>query len=286
MIKKYEALICAIEKGTIAQAAEQLEYTTSGISRMISSVEEELGLTLLIRKKSGVAPTDNCVKLLPHFRNIITAHNDLKQTSEELQGLLTGNITVGTSMEAYINTLSQLVGEFKEMYPGIHVNIIEDYSSPLAEMIQSGKVDFCIMSKRPGAFQWKKLKSDPLVVITPTNHRFTNMQSVPLDELRNEIFIEIQTEIETDNSIMFKQNRTELPKSLSCSNNFAAACMIEAGLGITIENNVNASVWNKNIASVPLDPPQHVDIIVAYPENSSLTPAAKKFVDFALEKIK
>lgn len=286
MITKYEALLCAIETGTIAKAAENLGYTTSGISRMISSIEDELGLTLLVRKKSGVIPTDECINLMPHFRNLINAYSALNQSADELKGLITGNITVATSMEAYIPLLSDLVGKFKEIYPGIHVNVLEDYSTPLSRLIEDGKADFCIMSRRPGRFSWKTIRTDPLVVVVHPDHRFAKMKTVPLEMLSEETFIAIQNEIETDNVIMFRKNNTHMSNSLSCSNNFAAATMIEAGLGVTIENEVNTKVWNKNIISIPLDPPQLVEIGIATPESGSISPAARRFIDFAEEKMK
>ena len=53
-IEKYEALLCAIEKGSFSAAAEALGYTPSGISRMMAALELENGFPLLIRRKEGV----------------------------------------------------------------------------------------------------------------------------------------------------------------------------------------------------------------------------------------
>ena len=282
---KYEALLSAVEYGTIARAAEHMGYTTSGISRMISSVEEELGVILLVRKKSGVTPTQECLALLPHFRDLLKAHNDLNQTAAELKGLIIGNITVGTSMEAYISPLADIVGEFNKIYPGINVNVIEDYSSVLAAKLQSGNVDFCVMSKRPGQFQWIKLKDDPLVVITSENHRFSELDGVTLQMIQEETVIDIPNSIESDNAIMLRKNGIDIPRVLSCSNNFAAASMTEAGLGIALENQANARVWNKNLQVIPIVPPQYVEIGIGIPENNNISPAAGRFIDFALDQM-
>ena len=50
-IKQYQALVTAIETGSLAAAAEKLGYTTSGMSRIIASLEEDVGKQLLIRSK-------------------------------------------------------------------------------------------------------------------------------------------------------------------------------------------------------------------------------------------
>ena len=51
---KGKALLMAADLGSMTAAAEALGYTQSGITRMISSLEEEIGFPLLSRGKAGV----------------------------------------------------------------------------------------------------------------------------------------------------------------------------------------------------------------------------------------
>ena len=62
-LKKYRALLEAVECGSLTRAAEKLHYTQPGISHMILSLEEEFGFPLLSRGKSGVTPTPECREL-------------------------------------------------------------------------------------------------------------------------------------------------------------------------------------------------------------------------------
>ena len=55
-IKKYEAFIRAVELGSLSKAAEELGYTQSGISHMMQSLEEEGGVSPLVRTPSGIVP--------------------------------------------------------------------------------------------------------------------------------------------------------------------------------------------------------------------------------------
>ena len=63
-LDRYRALVCAIETGSLSAAAEALQYTPSGVSRMVAALEEETGVPLLLREHSGVRPTKECEKLL------------------------------------------------------------------------------------------------------------------------------------------------------------------------------------------------------------------------------
>ena len=56
-INKYEAFIKTVELGSLTRAGEALGYTQSGVSHMISTLEDELGFPLLRRSRAGVSLT-------------------------------------------------------------------------------------------------------------------------------------------------------------------------------------------------------------------------------------
>lgn len=64
-INKYRLMIKAIELGNLTKAASELGYTQSGASHQIKSVEEELGIKILQRDRSGTKLTTEGRLLLP-----------------------------------------------------------------------------------------------------------------------------------------------------------------------------------------------------------------------------
>ena len=62
--EKCRALLAVLEAGSLSAAAEKLDYTPSGLSRMMAALEQELGFPLLSRSHSGVQPTRACRTLL------------------------------------------------------------------------------------------------------------------------------------------------------------------------------------------------------------------------------
>ena len=49
--KKVKALLTAIKSGSLTAAAAELGYTQAGLTQMMNSLENELGINLLIRGK-------------------------------------------------------------------------------------------------------------------------------------------------------------------------------------------------------------------------------------------
>ena len=57
--------------------------------------------------------------------------------------------------------------------------------------------------------------------------------------------------------------------------------MVEAGLGVSLNNALNVQGFSEAVFVLPLDPPQKVEIGIAIPLFSSMSPAAKRFIDLA-----
>ena len=62
-MNRYIAFLKVFERNSFSDAARDLGYTQSAVSQMIKSLEEELGVTLLVRSRSGVALTFSCYSL-------------------------------------------------------------------------------------------------------------------------------------------------------------------------------------------------------------------------------
>ena len=63
--EKCTVLLTAIDQGSLSGAAEALGYTPSGVSRLVASLEAELGLPLLVRGKGGVTPPPSARRCAP-----------------------------------------------------------------------------------------------------------------------------------------------------------------------------------------------------------------------------
>ena len=69
-LQKYIAFITAVDNGSITGASEILNYSQSGISRMIGDLEKDWQMSLLERNKYGVELTSDGVRLLPQIRAV------------------------------------------------------------------------------------------------------------------------------------------------------------------------------------------------------------------------
>lgn len=277
--EKCRALLCTIETGSLSAAAERLGYTPSGISRMMASLETETGFPLLVRSRSGVSPTRECESLLPAFRALSKWGEQFDQLAGEIRGLDSGVVTVGISSSGYYRWLSELIADFCRSYPNIEVRVVDGISSELVSAMDDRRVDLSLISRREGNFRWMKLAMEEMVAWVPANHPLAKAATFPLTAFCHEPYIDICHTSETDCSLILEKQGIKPNVRFATNDSYDAYLMVEAGLGISLNQSMVARDWTGRVAVMPLSPGQPVEIGIAVPE--TLAPAAKKFADFA-----
>ncbi len=88
---KYTVFCRVVELGSFSLAAEELGYTQSSVSQKVLSLEEELGVTLLLRQKNRLELTSDGENLYPFIQAIYAAEKNLsgkKKKSKVLKVVL------------------------------------------------------------------------------------------------------------------------------------------------------------------------------------------------------
>ncbi len=277
-LDRYRALVCAIETGSLSAAAEKLQYTPSGISRMIATLEEETGFPLLFRERNGVCPTKECESLLPAIRKLLYAGDNCAQISAQIRGLDIGTVTVGTAYSAFYTPLAKIISAFHASYPGIQVQLCGGYSTELLSQLRSHQIDLCMISKREGDHSWLPLLRDELTAWLPASHSMAQLSAFPITAFAEEPYIETYPDKDIDNARVFARCDIKPNLKFSTMDSLATYSMVEAGLGLSMNNAINGRAWSGNVRILPLDPPQIVEIGIA--SLSDPVPAAEKFFSF------
>ena len=275
-IEKARALICVIEEKSISAAAEKMGYTPSGISRMMAALEEEVGFSLLIRKKEGASMTEECKKMLPSIRELIRSDEECIQMAAKIRGMEVGNVTIGTAYSEYYRWLSACIKDFHGKYPGICMELSSGYSSELIKRVLSRKLDLAIVSYRREVDQWITLCHDPMVAWVPAGHRLASLPAVPIEEFARENYVDSNSEYVTDNGVLLEKYGIKPKIEIESKDSYASWQMVEAGLGIGLNNYMNSKNRKGNVKVLPLVPAETLEIGITYGSQMSL--AAKIFM--------
>ena len=140
-IQKYAAFLKTVEYGSFTKAAESLSYSQSGISRMIADLEKEWEVSLLERGRGGVRLTSDGITLLPYVKRLCTEYDSLQRQVNEMKGLQTGLIRIGTLTSVATHWLPNIIRKFHADYPNIEYELISGEYIEVEEWILEGRVD-------------------------------------------------------------------------------------------------------------------------------------------------
>ncbi len=278
--------VTAVEKGTLSAAAKKLDYTPSGVSRAIEALEHQVGFPLILRNRRGVRLTAEGEALLPIVKEIIRWSAVLEERTRELRGLETGTVVVGTTYAYLYPWIADVIAQFHELHPAITVEIVESSSSILCKRVEERSIDLALVNRRKGDFRWTTLGPDKLVYLLPLDHPYAQRSSAPDSLVETDVFVDIYPGRETDNSLLFTERGLRPHVGFSTHDHMAACAIVRAGLGITLVNEIYTREPLPGIAVVPLEPVYAMEFGIATPEDELLSPAARRFIDYAMTHIK
>lgn len=141
-IKMLYSLLELYKTGNISKASDILFLTQQGLSRQIKALEEELGVTLFIRKKDGVSPTEICHQLIPHFQSMCQSYEDaLNIINRDSRSGLRIGLSYGLS-----NCIdNHFLFSYIDAFPHIHIELQEWTADVCHEKLLSGKLDLALL---------------------------------------------------------------------------------------------------------------------------------------------
>lgn len=280
-IQKFHALLKTIEYGSITKAAEALSYSQSGISRMIQELEKELELSLIERGRGGVRLTSEGFKLLPRIKALCSAHEALLQQADDLKGLETGLIRIGTFSSVATHWLPNIIKEFQKDYPNIEYELLLGDYKEIEAWIQEGRVD-CGFLRLPTLPELDTifLEQDDFLAILPQNHSLADAARVSLPDLCQEPFLLLEKDKNTEIADFFRQHSLSPNVHFTTWDDYAVLSMVECGLGVSLLPRLILRRNPYGVAIKELETPIHRNIGLALRDRNTAPLAVKRFLEY------
>jgi LysR family hca operon transcriptional activator len=98
--------------------------------------------------------------------------------------------TLGFLSGAEIGLLPAVDRILRDEFPGIDIRLSSDYSPVLAKALMRRKLDAAFMrpEEHMGELACKRVRTDPLLFVFPSDHRLASQAAVAPEEIVNEIF--------------------------------------------------------------------------------------------------
>lgn len=158
-IKQLQYFVTSVDLGSFHAAAEALITTQPNVSKVVKALEEEMGMTLLVRKRSGVTVTAEGEEVYKYALNTLKNFKMLGNLKEKKEERLA---VCGTPS----NSLAVLVAEFCSRWPerNIRLEFLEGDFEDLVVWIHRriAELGFTYISKRTQPVFERRLKTKGL----------------------------------------------------------------------------------------------------------------------------
>lgn len=280
-IQKYLAFVKAAEFQSFTKAADALNYTQSGISRMISDLESEWGVTLFERGRTGISLTSDGLQLFPHLKRICLEQENIIMQVEDLHNIQSGIIRIGTFSSVATHWLPIMIKAFKNDYPKIDFELLLGDYTEIENWIVEGRVDLGFLRLPTNAdIETIYLEQDRLLVVIPEDHHLAKCEKFPISELANNPFMLLEKGAKAEISEIFEMHELSPQVQLTTWDDYAIMSMVENGLGISILPELILQRIPYRIIAKELEVPAFRTIGIAMRDKKSLSLASKRFLDY------
>ena len=228
-----------------------------------------------------VSLTSDGLKLLPQIRRVCVEYASLLTQIEDLHGLQSGLIRIGTFSSVATHWLPNMIKIFQQDYPQIDFELLLGDYTEIESWILEGRVDFGFLRLPTQAkLDALALEQDRLLVVISREHPLAGCTSFPVRELLNSPFMLLEKGAKAEIAEIFEKHQIAPQVRFTTWDDYAIMSMVEKGLGISILPELILQRIPYQILAKELETPAFRTIGIAARERQALPLAAKRFLEY------
>jgi LysR family nitrogen assimilation transcriptional regulator len=169
-LRQLKYFIGVIDAGNMTRAAERLHVAQTALGMQIRQIEEDLGVSLLIRHSRGVDATPAGKLLYARAQDILKLVEETRREVAACGGDGVEAIRLGITPALMMASGPDIAVTVREQLPGVALSMVEAMSHVLVDMLSRGEVDFILCYDVPDAPQFSRtafLQDDMVLVTQP-----------------------------------------------------------------------------------------------------------------------
>jgi DNA-binding transcriptional LysR family regulator len=171
-IHHLQVLVAVVEEQSFSAAALRLDTSQAAVSRAIASLEDELGVPLLVRGRFGARLTPTGDRIIQHARQILELRDRIDAEVNLQKGLNGGRLRIASFRSAATHLLPPMIARFSQRFPGVEVTLTELDPFGIDQALREGRVDIGLVPlPRSDEFETWEIACDEYVVLLPKSDR-------------------------------------------------------------------------------------------------------------------
>jgi DNA-binding transcriptional LysR family regulator len=144
--RQLEYFVAVVDHGGFGRASEAVHVTQPSLSQAIAALEKDLGTTLFHRLGRKVKLTSAGQALLAPARQVLRDHAVARAAVAKVRGGYDGTLDIASTPTLAAHPLTELLGRFAGLYPGIMVRLTDcDVPGGAAAVVGGGQSEIGVV---------------------------------------------------------------------------------------------------------------------------------------------
>lgn len=180
--------------GSVTKAAKAMNISQPMVSRLLNSLEKSVGFRLFVRKRNQLSPTTEAHQFHATVLRSLNAFREVETQARAIANDQLGAIRIA-AQPIYVDTyLLDVVAKFKRAHPNVAVSITDTGLEGMLGMLATRQCDLGIgitLDLQDPNVLVTPLAQSRAVCLMPVDHRLAGFETIDIDLLRGENFVEL-----------------------------------------------------------------------------------------------
>lgn len=277
-----------VREGGVGAAAQRLHLTQPAVSNQLKRLQETLGEALYRRAGRGIALTGAGQRLYAEAQRLADSLDAAQVLADSLASGESGlvRITASQTLGAYL--LPPVVAAFRELAPGIEIELASYNSSEVAARLQDcdiALIEGPLDAKLPDDRRLETFARDEIVAVLRGDHPLARHNSLGMELLATQPLIWRERGSGTRAQVeqAFREAGIEPRFGIALAGVAAVKEAVRQGLGIGFASRLALRHEAASLVSIPLDPPLTRELRLISGRHPSA--AGSRFLDFLRQQV-
>jgi DNA-binding transcriptional LysR family regulator len=276
---------------SFSKAAQTCYRTQPAISAQVRQLEQELRAELFERFGSRISLTTAGRIFAEYAEQMLDQLRRAKDSIAELEQNPRGEIVIAANEATCIYVLPRVFSRFREMFPGVQLQVDRSYGSRVVEAVMENSADFGLtqLPVEEKRLQVVSIYHDEVRLIVPAGHRLAEKKTAVAEDLVDDFLLlpkQGKTRSRLNEWLELVEDQIQISMELDSTEMMKRFVMAGLGLSFLAASNCREEITAGKLRALSLSPePMIRRLGLIYRKDKALSKAALGFIQVVQENV-
>ena len=282
-LRQLEAIRAVMASGTTTHAAELMGLTQSAVSRLITQLEEELGLSIFDRRHGRLQITPEGQHFYDVARKVLDGIDQINATARDIRTLQAGALRILAMPALAYGLLPRTIARINARYKQVKISVGVGTRAELEDGIASAQYDVGIatLPVEQQGIEVESLCAVDCVAILPPDHPLAVQKTVSAKDMEGLPFVSLSS------GTLFRYSIDEMFASLGIRRGMLVEVpstimvseLVAGGIGVSIVHPFVAAAFRDHVVTRPFEPAVRFEYGLLFPASQTRSLLTRTFVE-------